>query len=269
MENPLISIITVVKNNETFIEHCMHSVFEQTYPNVEYIVIDGASTDGTLEKINTHALKIKIITSEKDTGIYEAINKGIKLSLGEVVGILHSDDYYFDASVLSCVMKMMADKDLAGVYGDLIYVGRDFNNKWKRIWNSGEFNRRKLMNGWMPPHPSLFIRKSIYEKYGLYKEDYRISADYELILRYFLIQKLNFKYLPKILVSMRLGGVSNCSILNRILANIENRRAWRENGLGNGWLAISMKPLRKIGQFLKVFHRHKKKLAKNNWELEI
>ncbi len=244
-----ISIITATYNCERTIVDTLQSVANQTYPHLKHILIDGASTDNTvaLAEQFTHISKI---VSEPDKGIYDAMNKGIGHADGDVVGILNGDDYYANNAVIETVMQRFSDPAVMCVYGDLVYVDEKNPEKIRRYWKAGEYRQKKFYYGWMPPHPSFFVRKSLYEKFGLFNTGFRSAADYELMLRFLLKYRQPAAYVPEILVKMRTGGVSNASWKNRIRANQEDRRAWAENGLKPYFFTIPLKPLSKFGQFL-------------------
>jgi glycosyltransferase involved in cell wall biosynthesis len=245
-----ISIITVCYNSAETIEDTIKSVINQDYPNIEYIIIDGLSKDNTLEIVNRYKESIAQIISEKDKGIYDAINKGVSRATGEVVAILNSDDMYSSSGVISSVMKMFSDSGADAVYGDLHYVDRFQTDKVVRYWKSGKYHPGRFLNGWMPPHPSFFVRNKCYQQYGLFHTHFKTSADYELMLRFIHKHKISVAYLPSVLVKMRIGGQSNVSLKNRIEANREDRKAWEINGLKPGLFTLIKKPLSKIVQFL-------------------
>ncbi len=245
-----ISIITAVFNSRQFIESALKSVLSQTYQNVEYIVIDGGSTDGTLEIINKYRDKIAKFISEPDKGIYDAMNKGIKLATGEIIGFLNSDDFYDDNNAIETVVKEMENKKADVCWGDLVYVDKDDIPKIIRFWKSSEYKKGKFKKGWMPPHPTFFVRKRVYEKYGLFNLDFKIAADYELMLRFLEKYKVSSCYIPKVLVKMRVGGKSN-RFINIIKANFEAYRAWKINSLKINPFRILLKPLSKISQYFK------------------
>lgn len=202
-----ITIITVVYNNVTTIANAIESVLSQTYANIEYIIIDGMSTDGTLEIINEYAPKISILISEKDNGIYDAMNKGLKLATGDVIGILNSDDLYANNSILNDVMyQFNLDQNLDILYGDLVYVKHDNTNNIVRTWISKPYYPKFFENGSVPPHPSLFLSTKVYQDAGYFNLKYRLAADYEFMLRIFKNFNFKIKYLPLVLVHMRLGG---------------------------------------------------------------
>ncbi len=244
-----VSIITVVYNNVDTIEASIKSVMEQDYHDLEYIVVDGMSTDGTLDVIHQYADHIDTLISEKDKGLYDALNKGIRQATGDIVGILHSDDLYFSPHVISDVVHHMKESQADCLYGDLVYVDREDTEKVLRNWKSGPFHVKKFLMGWMPPHPTFFIKRKCLLKNGLYDTDFKTSADYELMLRYLFKHRLNASYLEKKLVRMRTGGVSNGSLKNRLVANREDLKAWEVNDLRPRALTRYMKPARKLGQF--------------------
>ena len=246
-----VSIITIAKNSEKTIEDALRSVADQSYPDIEYIVIDGGSTDGTVDIIDRYRDKIAKVVSEKDGGIFEAFNKGIGMATGDIVGILNSDDMYADSSVIDNVMEKFQSSAVDTVYGDLEYVDTVNTSKVLRYWNAGEYNRSKFKAGWMPPHPTLFVRRSLYKKYGAFNTEMKISSDYELILRFLYKNNASAAYIPKVLVKMRSGGNSDGSWRRRLMANAEDRKAWRMNGLKAPFYSSVLKPLRKLGQFFR------------------
>ncbi|NLO17091.1 MAG: glycosyltransferase [Arcobacter butzleri] len=252
MNKPKISIITVVWNNAKTIKDAIDSVISQTYENIEYIIIDGASTDGTVEIVQNYGDKISKFISEKDKGLYDAMNKGIALATGDVIGILNSDDFYKSNDILECVAKEFLDKDIDCVFANLEYVDGNDTNKVVRYWKSKPYENGLFQKGWHPAHPTFFVRREFYEKYGVFNLDFRISADYELMLRLLEKHKLRSKYINKTFVQMRIGGESNRSITNIIKANLESYRAWKENALYINPLSFALKPLSKI---LQLFRR--------------
>jgi glycosyltransferase len=245
-----ISIITVSYNSAKTIEQTIQSVLSQRYPNVEYIIIDGASQDETLSIIEKYRDKISIFISEKDSGIYNAMNKGLKLASGDIIGILNSDDFYSDDEVLSDVVKIFEQSNADAVYADLQYVDANNTQKVLRNWKSGKYKQGDFLFGWMPPHPTFFVRKHVYEKYGFFNESLSSAADYELMLRFIHKHKITIEYLPRVIIKMRMGGKSNRSFKNRIKANLEDRKAWKINGLKPYCFTLFLKPLRKLNQFI-------------------
>ena len=245
-----ISIITVVLNNVENIEECIKSVLDQTYKNIEYIIIDGGSTDGSIDIIRNYGDKIAYWISEPDQGIYDALNKGIRMARGDVIGILHSDDLFADNFVVETVVNCFFRNGVDSCYGDLVYVSRDDTQKVARYWKADEFKREKFKFGWMPPHPTFFVKRIMYERYGLFNLAMGTAADYELMLRFLFKHRISTIYIPKILVKMRIGGKSNKALKNRIIANRNDVKAWEVNGLKPPMFLRLMKPLRKLPQFL-------------------
>lgn len=249
--NPKVSIITVCYNSGNTIEDTLQSVINQSYPNIEYIVIDGVSTDNTLSIINKYKDKITTIVSEKDNGIYDAINKGIRLATGDIIANLNSDDFYIDNNVIADVVATFEKDKTDTLYADLYYVDAIDTNKIVRYWKSKQYKEGLFLKGWMPPHPTFFVKKDVYEKYGLFDLQFKSAADYEIMLRFIHRFKASISYLPKVIVKMRVGGVSNASLKNRIKANKEDRKAWEVNGLKPHAFTLIFKPLSKLLQFIR------------------
>ena len=247
-DNLKISIITSVYNNKETIAEAIASVLSQTYDNIEYIVVDGASTDGTIEVINAYADKITTFVSEPDNGIYDGLNKGISLATGDVVGFLHSDDLFASKDVISNIVNAMQRKDVDAVYGDLVYVNQAATSKVIRYWKSEVFNHKKLENGWMPPHPTFYVKREVYQKHGNFDTQFKIAADYDIILRFLGREGISCSYIPKILVKMRVGGASNRSLSNMVLKTKEDFLALRRNNIGHLG-TVMLKNLSKIKQF--------------------
>lgn len=288
---PTISIITATFNAVSTVCDCLQSVVSQSHP-AEQIIIDGASTDTTLETIRRISPLSRIL-SEPDRGIYDAMNKGIALATGEVIGILNADDFYASPDVLAKIAKVFEDPSVMCCYGDLEYVrdsetsnvkremGKDARNSpftlhpsryldspftlhpfdfaqdrpspftVTRYWKSGPYTPRSFYRGWMPPHPTFFVRRSVYERYGNFRLDMGSAADYELMLRLLLKHGVRAAYIPEVLVKMRVGGASNHSLAARLAANRMDRRAWEVNGLKPYPWTFMMKPLRKVGQYFR------------------
>ncbi len=246
-----VSIITVCFNSSETIERTIQSVLAQDYPNIEYIVVDGRSSDSTLQIVDRYRVSISKIISEKDDGIYDAINKGIAAATGDIIAIIHGDDFYADGQVISSVVNCFDKNNIDTVYGDLQYVDRQDTSNIKRNWISGNYKKQNFLKGWMPPHPSFFAKKICYEKFGMFNTTLRSAADYELMLRLLYKHNCSVDYIPRVLVKMRVGGKSNVSIMNRIKANREDKKSWELNGLQAGMFTFIRKPLSKLGQFLK------------------
>lgn len=244
-----VSIITVCFNSASTIASTIQSVKSQDFNNIEHLIIDGKSTDNTLEIVKLNSINC-VIHSEKDDGMYDAMNKGIMLSTGDIIGILNSDDFYANSSIISKVVNLFQHENCDAVYGDLVYVDANDTARITRKWVSGKFDKRNFLFGWMPPHPTFFVKREVYLKYGLFNLYVYTAADYELMLR--LLYKFNIKvaYLQEILVKMRSGGASNISFTNRFLANKGDRMAWKINGLKPYWFTLIIKPLRKVVQFI-------------------
>jgi len=245
-----LSVVTATYNCAETLADCLDSVAGQTHGDVEHIVIDGASSDGTLDLLRSRRAGLAQLVSEPDGGIYDGLNKGIALAGGEVVGFLHGDDVYADAQVLARVAETFADPAVAAVYGDLEYVSQAEPTRVVRHWHAGNFAPRRLRWGWMPPHPTLFLRRALYARLGVFDTGYRIAADYDLMLRMLTHLEGEVVYLPQVLVRMRLGGVSNRSLRTVVRKSREDYRALRANGVG-GVGALAWKNLSKLPQFVK------------------
>ena len=244
-----ISIITATYNSAKTVRDTLESVRKQSYRDVEHLVIDGSSTDDTLQIVHQFPNIAKVV-SEKDEGIYDAMNKGIRLASGDVIGILNSDDVYVDHKVLNDVAAMFADDSVDACYADLQYVDEIDTSKLVRNWKSGTFTKRSFFFGWMPPHPTLFLRRSVYDKVGNFNLSLKSAADYELMLRVFVRHDFNIRYIPRVIVKMRTGGASNSSLSKRVNANKEDRLAWKMNDLKPYFFTLYLKPIRKIFQFI-------------------
>jgi glycosyltransferase len=249
---PKVSIITIAYNSESTIRDTLISVAQQDYPNIEHIIIDGASTDKTVD-IARQFPHISKIVSEKDNGLYDAMNKGILASSGDIIGILNSDDFYVSPDVISSVVNKMEEENSEALYANLIFVNREKTNRLIRTWKAGVFRQHKFLYGWMPPHPTFFIKRKWYEKFGTFNTQLTFSADYEIMIRFLYKHKLKVSYLPKVIVKMRLGGASNASLSNRLKANKEDRIAWKLNNLKPYFFTVTLKPIRKLAQYLTRF----------------
>lgn len=222
-----VSIITATYNSDKTILDTLESIKSQTYKNIETIIVDGLSKDNTLNIIKKNSVN-KLI-SEKDDGIYDAMNKGISLSSGDIIGILNSDDIYYNENVIEDVVNVFKNKNCEAVFSDLFYVNKNDTNKKVRFWKTGRFRLNSFFSGWHPPHPTLFLKKSIYDKFGNFDTKYKLAADFELMLRLFEKEKIHVEYLEKPTVKMRLGGASNESLSNIIKQNLEIIDAFKKN----------------------------------------
>ena len=246
-----ISIITISYNSEKTIKDTIESVLSQSYENIEYIIIDGGSTDGTVDIIDSYKDKISYYVTEKDNGIYDGMNKGIIAAKSDYIGILNSDDFYQNNNVVDNVVKCLRENKSDSLYSDLVYVDAEDTSKIVRYWNSGKFDKNNFNKGWMLPHPTFFVKKEIYTKFGLYTEKLKSAADYEMILRLLYKNKISVSYLPEVIVHMRDGGYSNQSIWSRLRGNNEDLKAWEFNGLKPPKFLRLRKPLSKLSQFIK------------------
>ncbi|WP_375446337.1 glycosyltransferase family 2 protein [uncultured Fibrella sp.] len=244
-----VSIITVVYNGAETIAEAIDSVLGQTYPHIEYIIIDGASTDGTQAIITRYGAQISQFVSEPDRGLYDAMNKGIQRATGDIIGILNADDLYRHTDVISRIVDTFTQHQADAVYGDLVYAQRHAPDQVTRYWQAGTYKPGAFLRGWMPPHPTFFVRSKVYRQHGYFTTSLRSAADYELMLRFVHKHNIQVAYLNEVVVVMRLGGVSNSSLLNRLRANQEDRVAWQMNEIRPNWFTLWLKPLRKIGQF--------------------
>jgi glycosyltransferase involved in cell wall biosynthesis len=244
-----ISIITVAKNSASTIKDCIQSVVGQNYP-AEQIFVDGCSTDNTLDIVRNYAPKKAKIISEPDQSLYHAMNKGLALATSDIVAILNSDDYFAHSGVLSKVERVFQNPTVDSCYGDIVYVDRMNTSKIVRYWRSGLYEEKSFYQGWMPPHPTFFARRTAYEKFGGFNLSMGLSADYELMLRFLFKNKISAEYIPEVMVVMRTGGQGNASLRNRWRANRGDKSAWKVNGLKpRPWTMIA-KPLGKFGQYL-------------------
>lgn len=244
-----VSIITVCLNSSSTLEYTINSVLSQTYSDIEYIIIDGKSVDNTIDIINKYKNKISYFISEKDNGIYDAMNKGIRISSGDLVCILNSDDFYCEKTTIDCVVHhLRLNPESDACYGNLKLVSNKNINLVKRLWIPGIFNKENYKYGWMIPHPCLFVKKSIYQKIGLFRTDFSTAADYEFMFRTFFVNSFIATYIPKFLVAQRVGGASQ-SITSRFKANKFDLLSWQIHGLSPPWYFRFFKPLSKLKQY--------------------
>jgi len=249
-----VSIITVSYNNVGTIADTINSVLSQSYANIEYIIIDGASSDGTTELVTSFGQRISKFISAPDTGMYDALNKGIGLATGDIVGILNSDDFFHDNNVIEKVVSAFDESDIDAVFGDVQFVDPVKTSKIVRYYSSKKFNSSRFRFGYMPAHPSFYVRRELFEKIGYYKTDYKIAADFELVIRFLFINKVKYKYLEMPFISMRMGGLSNKTISSNYILNKEIARACKENGIKTNFIFIYSKYFTKIFEFFGKGH---------------
>lgn len=245
-----VSIITTTFNSAATVASTLESVQSQTHPHIEHIIVDGASRDDTLSIVRSFP-HVKKIVSEPDKGLYDAINKGIGMSTGDIVGILNSDDFFPDNRVIENIVQAFDVPETEAVYGDIAFVKPSNLKKVVRLYSAKTFSPAKFAYGYMPPHPSFYTRKRLYDKYGLYKQDYTIAADYELLMRFLYMHKIRYHYINQVLVYMRTGGISNKSWLSRYVLNKEIIRACRENGVYTNMAVLSVKYVNKVFEYIK------------------
>jgi glycosyltransferase involved in cell wall biosynthesis len=248
-----ISIITVTLNNISVINRCLASVISQKYDDIEHIIIDGASTDGTLSLLESKREQFKFLISEPDKGIYDAMNKGINVATGDIIGFLNSDDFYASNNVLSRVASIFKDNSyLDSCYADLAYVDPLDISKNIRYWRSSKFVSGLFSKGWCPPHPTFFVRRSVYQRFGNFNLHYRIASDVELMMRFLEVQKINSRYIPELWIKMRLGGTTNKSFKNIVMQNKEVLHALKSHNLSVNWISFFIyKIINRVLQFLK------------------
>lgn len=245
-----ISIITVTYNSAATIAGCIASVNKQTYPDIEHIVVDGASKDGTVEIIRSIANRVSQLISEPDKGIYDAMNKGIRMATGDVIGILNSDDFFTSKEVIAHIVSAFEKNEVDGVYGDICFVKPENLNQVVRYYSARWFNPSLFRFGFMPPHPSVYFRRTCFLELGLYKEDYRIAADYELLIRFLKVNRLKTHYLNFCVVTMRTGGDSTRNLKSNLILNQEIVRGCRENGIYTNMLILLFKYVFKVSGVL-------------------
>jgi glycosyltransferase involved in cell wall biosynthesis len=245
-----VSIVTIALNAAETIEATINSVLSQDYKNIEYIVVDGGSTDGTLDIINRYKNKIAKVISEPDNGIYDAMNKGLRSSTGDILATLNGDDVYAEKTTVSRMAEFIESNGLDAAYGDMIYVDRRDSMHVKRFWQPGQYKRGAFCHGWVIPHPTFFCRKEIFEKHGYFNDKMQIAADFELMLRLIEKHRINIGYLPKVIVKMSTGGRAN--VLQGIIqGNREIISSFRLNGLRlSPWFFVC-KPITKMSQLFR------------------
>lgn len=244
-----VSIITVCLNSEKYLSDCIASVRQQSYPDIEYIVVDGKSQDGTLQMIDDNRDIISTFISETDRGMYDAINKGIKLATGDIIGILNSDDVFANSNVVNEIVDCFETNECDSVYGDLVYVDPDDDSRIRRFWKGKKFSRSRFRLGWMPAHPTFYIKRSLIQQYGLYENHFYTAADYEFMARYLFKNHCTATYMQQTIVKMRSGGLSNGNLKNRLRANRRDYLAMKKNGIPFSFVVSILKPISKIHQY--------------------
>ncbi len=254
-----ISLITVTYNSAKYLQNAIHSVCTQDYNDIEYIIVDGGSTDGTLAIIEQNAACISKWVSEKDNGMYDAINKGMALATGDVIGILNSDDMLASKSVISKIAACFKEQAVDSIFGDLQYVDAEKTSKIYRFWKGMNYNRSFFNFGWMPAHPTFYVRKEIVEQLGGYQTHYFSASDFELMTRYLYKHRVSSFYLPELIVKMRKGGMSNGSLKKRVWANRRDYLALKHNEVPFPFIVSLIKPLRKLPQYMNFLHTDKER----------
>jgi len=243
-----ISIITATYNCADTIRDALDSVAIQTYVDIEHLIIDGQSNDETLNIVREYPSSNIILISEPDNGIYDALNKGIKYSTGDIIGFLHADDIFQSNEIIKKISNVFSNSSVDAVYGDLVYVRQDDVTRVVRYWRSGCYGKSSFAQGWMPPHPTFYVRRKIYEKFGCFNIKYHISADYDSMLRFLAVGAINAAYIPEVLVRMKVGGISNRSFSTILRKSFEDIRILHVNRVG-GILTLLLKNLSKVKQF--------------------
>lgn len=245
-----VSIITVCFNSASTIKETIESVLKQDYPDIEYIIVDGKSTDDTMSVIDNYNNSIASIISEKDNGMYDAINKGINRATGNIIGLLNSDDYFCTNNAVSTIVEAFYKSGAGAVFADVAFVKRFVTNKIVRNYSSKKFVISKFRLGYMPAHPTFYVKRECYENYGLYKTDYKITADFELVMRFLYTYRVPYFYINQTLIYMQAGGVSNQNFMSRYILNKEIVRSCRENDVRTNIMLISLKYFKKIFEFI-------------------
>jgi len=254
-----VSIITVTLNSSKYLQECIDSVVNQTYGNIEHIVIDGNSTDDTVGIIRRNGNHITKWISEQDKGMYDAINKGMKLATGDVIGILNSDDMLAANNVIERVVNCFEENKVDSLYGDLVYVDQKNTKKMIRCWKGLSYNRARFNYGWMPAHPTFYFRRDLLEELGGYETHYFTAADYEFMARYLYRYRISSRYLPLLIAKMRVGGQSNKNLISRLRANRRDYLAMKINNIPFPHIASVLKPIIKLRQFYYTFFRNEQR----------
>lgn len=246
-----VSIITAVRNAEATVGSALESVQRQDHPDIEHIVVDGLSTDGTMEIVRRHSAHLAKVVSERDTGIYDAFNKGLRLATGEIVAFLNADDAYTAPDIVRSVHDAFERTQAGAVFGDVEFVRPEEPGKVVRHYSSRQFSARRLRFGWMPAHPSLFLRRRLFEQFGGFDDSYRIAGDFELVARLFGREHIDFEYLPRVFVRMHTGGASTRGIQSTLTINREILRACRQNGISTNMALLWTRFPAKLMEYLR------------------
>jgi len=259
-----ISLITVTYNSEKYLEDCIISVIKQNYKNIQHIIVDGKSTDSTISIIERYSPYISHWISEKDNGMYDAINKGMQIATGDVIGLLNSDDLLASPGVISAIAKCFEENKVDSLYGDLEYVDQHNPEKVLRLWKGQNYKRKRFKFGWMPAHPTFYFKRELIDRFGGYESHYFTAADYEFMARYLFFNNVSSVYLPKLIVRMRKGGASNSSLYRRLRANRRDYLAMKKNMIPFPFVVSLLKPVRKLPQYKKFMYNFfsRKKKAK-------
>lgn len=256
-----VSIITVTYNSARYLQSAIQSVAYQDYPNIEYIVVDGGSTDKTVSIIQGNSDCITKWISEKDNGMYDALNKGMEMATGDVIGILNSDDMLASTDIISKIVSCFSQQKVDSIFGDLLYVDTEETDKIHRFWKGAPYRRSLFETGWMPAHPTFYVRKEVVDQLGGYRPSYFSAADFELMTRYLYKHRISSYYLPELIVKMRKGGMSNGTLQKRLRANRRDYLALKENHVPFPFIVSLIKPLRKLPQYIKFLHQSKEEEA--------
>lgn len=250
-----VSIITVTLNSEKYLSDCIQSVRNQDYLDIEHIIVDGKSIDGTLQIIKANQNSLSKWISETDRGMYDAINKGIAMATGDIIGILNSDDIFASNSVIGNIVECFEKENTDSVYGDLVYVKPSNTDRVFRLWKGVAYKRYRFNFGWMPAHPTFYMKRSLIEKYGSYENHYYTAADYEFMARYLYKYRISATYLEQLVIKMRTGGASNSSLKKRLRANRRDYLAMKKNNIPFSFFVSILKPISKIGQYKNIFSK--------------
>ena len=264
-----VSIITAVFNRRDTIKNCIDSIQNQTYSDIEHVIIDGGSTDGTIEVIENSTYSDTIFISEHDNGLYDAINKGIRTSTGSIIGLLHSDDVFASEAIVSQVVSEFSDSDLDAVYADANFFKNGDATNIVRRFRSDRFSLKTLSWGWMPAHTTIFLHRRVFERFGVYKHDYKIAADMDFVARVFSSKDFKSKYIQEVWINMAIGGVSTGGIRNTLMLNREVLRALRENGIQTNIIKLLSKYPLKILEYFQFFHKIKSESFRGSFFTKI